>query len=257
VRVRDKVAVVTGATSGIGEACAFRLAEEGAAVLLTGRRDEKGEAMAADIRAAGGRAVFHHLDVTVESEWIETVARAAAIFGGGLHVLVNNAGIGRPAPLTETTLEHWRLLMGINLEGIFLGMKHAIPLIQESGGGSVINISSTAGNKAFANMSAYCASKAAVKQLTKVAALEFASSGIRANSINPGIIRTPAWDALGGLHGDGDELPDVDAMAGATVPLGHAGMPRDIADAVLFLASDESRYVTGTELVVDGGQAIA
>ena len=257
MRVKDKVAIVTGAASGIGEACALRLAAEGAAVLLTDLQDEKGESVAAHIREEGGRAEYQHLDVTLESEWIETVALAEDSFGGTLQVLVNNAGIGRPAPLTETTLEHWRLLMNINVEGMFLGMKHAIPLMQRSGGGSIVNLSSTAGMKAYANMSAYCASKAAVKHLTKVAALEYAANGIRANSVHPGIIRTPAWDMLGGLDGDGNKLPDVDDMAKATVPLAYVGAPHDIANAVLYLASDESRYVTGAEMVVDGGQSIA
>ena len=217
MRVQDKVAIVTGAASGIGQACAMRLAEEGAAVLLTDLQDARGESVAADICRAGGRAIYRHHDVTSEAEWIATVAFAAKSFDGNLHVLVNNAGIGRPAPLTQMTLEHLRLLMSVNMEGMFLGMKHAIPLIHGSRGGSVVNISSTAGMRAYVNMSAYCASKAAVKHLTKVAALECAGSGIRVNSVHPGIIRTPAWETLGGLSGGGEEnLPDLDEMARAT-----------------------------------------
>jgi NAD(P)-dependent dehydrogenase (short-subunit alcohol dehydrogenase family) len=257
MRLEGKVAIVTGAASGIGQACAERLAKEGAAVLMTDLQDALGSAVAAGIREAGGRAQYFHHDVTKEAEWIEAIGAAKANFGG-LHVLVNNAGIGRPAALTETTLEHWRLLMAINVEGMFLGMKHAIPLMTENGGGSIVNVSSVAGMKAYQNMSAYCASKSAVKHLTKVAALECAKRGIRVNSVHPGMIRTPAWKGLGGLSGGGsDNLPDLDAIAAAGVPMGFVGMPSDIASGVLYLVSAESRYVTGAELVIDGGQNIA
>jgi NAD(P)-dependent dehydrogenase (short-subunit alcohol dehydrogenase family) len=257
MRLEGKVAIVTGAASGIGQACAERLAQAGAAVLVTDLQDALGSAVAAGIRQAGGSAQYFHHDVTKEAEWIEAISAAKANFGG-LDVLVNNAGIGRPAPLTETTLEHWRLLMAINVEGMFLGMKHAIPLMTANGGGSIVNISSVAGMKAYQNMSAYCASKSAVKHLTKVAALECAKSGIRVNSVHPGMIRTPAWNSLGGLSGGGsDNLPDLDAIAAAGVPMGFVGMPGDIASGVLYLVSDESRYVTGAELVIDGGQNIA
>lgn len=258
MRIKGKVAIVTGAASGIGRACAERLAKEGAAVLLTDLQDDLGEQVVGEICRAGGRAFYCHHDVTREADWIDVVNRVQTSFGGQLHILVNNAGIGRPAPLTETTLEHWRLLMAVNAEGMFLGMKHAIPVMQKSGGGSIVNMSSAAGLKAYANMSAYCASKSAVKHLSKVAALEYAASGIRVNSVHPGIVQTPAWGGLGGLTGGGaDNLPDVDAMAKATVPLGFAAVPDDIANGVLYLVSDEGRYVTGAEIVIDGGQSIA
>lgn len=249
MRVDGKVAIVTGATTGIGEGCARSLAAAGASVLLTGRKPELGESIAADIRAAGGRARFHRLDVTDEPQWPEATAAAAEAFGGTVDILVNNAGVGRPAPLIETTLEHWRDLMSVNVEAMFLGMKHTIPLMQKSGGGSIVNISSTAGIKAFANMGAYCASKAAVNHLTKSAALEYADQNIRVNSILPGIIRTPAYDNFPGVN--------VDELAKATVPLAYVGEPHDIASAVLYLASDEGRYVTGAELVIDGAQRLA
>jgi NAD(P)-dependent dehydrogenase (short-subunit alcohol dehydrogenase family) len=253
-----KVAIVTGAASGIGRACAERLASKGAAVLVTDLQDQKGEEVAKGIREAGGKASFLHHDVTQEAAWIATVAAAQSQFGA-LHILVNNAGIGISAPLTEMSLEIWRLQMAVNLDGMFLGMKHSIPLIGRAGGGSIVNISSAAAMKAYPAMSAYCASKAGVKHLTKVAALECAQakSGVRVNSVHPGIIQTPAWDNLGSMAGGAaGSVPDLDAMAKVAVPLGFKGVPDDIVDSVMFLVSDESRYITGAELVVDGGMSI-
>jgi NAD(P)-dependent dehydrogenase (short-subunit alcohol dehydrogenase family) len=254
MHLTGKVAIVTGAASGIGRACAERLASKGAAVLVTDLQDQKGEGVARGIREAGGKAAFLHHDVTQEAAWIATIAAAKSQFGS-LHILLNNAGIGRAAPLIEMSFETWRLQMAVNLDGMFLGMKHAIPLISQSGGGSIINVSSAAAMKAYPNMSAYCASKAGVKHLTKVAALECgqAKNGVRVNSLHPGIIETPAWDNLGSLPG---VAPDLDAMAQASVPLGFKGVPDDIANCVMFLVSDESRYVTGAEFVVDGGMAL-
>jgi NAD(P)-dependent dehydrogenase (short-subunit alcohol dehydrogenase family) len=250
----EKVAIVTGAASGIGRTCAERLASRGASVLVTDMQDQKGEAVARGIREAGGRASFFHQDVTQEADWIAAVAEAKSQFGG-LHILLNNAGIGRSAPLTEMSFETWRLQMSVNLDGMFLGMKHSIPLIAQCGGGSIINVSSAAAMKPYPNMSAYCASKAGVKHLTKVAALECgqAKNGVRVNSVHPGIIETPAWDDLGTVPG---VAPDLDAMAQASVPLGFKGVPDDIADLVMFLVSEESRYVTGAEIVIDGGMAL-
>ena len=258
MHLTGKVAIVTGAASGIGRACAESLASKGATVLLTDLQDQKAEEVARGIRDRGGKASFLHHDVTQESAWIATVAAARSQFGS-LHILVNNAGIGRAAPLIEMSLETWRLQMAVNLDGMFLGMKHCIPLISQSGGGSIVNVSSAAAMKAYPTMSAYCASKAGVKHLTKVAALECAQArnGIRVNSIHPGIIDTPAWDSLGAMTGAAPgSAPNLDAMAQASVPLGFKGVPKDIADSVIFLVSDESRYITGAELVVDGGMAI-
>lgn len=257
-RLDGKVAIVTGAASGIGQACAERLAADGAAVVVTDLQDAKGEAVAASIRAAGGAAVFLRQDVTQEAEWAAMMLAVKARFGG-LNILVNNAGIGRDAPITEMSLETWRLQIGVNLEAMFLGLKHAIPLMRASGGGAVVNMSSAASDRPTANMSAYCASKAGVKHLTKVAALECAQtqSGVRVNSVHPGPIESPAWDALGGLTGDEPAgKPDLDAYARAAVPLGVMGLPVDIANAVSFLVSEEARYVTGAELFVDGGLAL-
>jgi NAD(P)-dependent dehydrogenase (short-subunit alcohol dehydrogenase family) len=187
------------------------------------------------------------------------VSAAKAHFGG-INVLLNNAGIGRDAPITEMPFETWRLQVSVNLEGMFLGMKHAIPLIRTAPGGSVVSISSAASIKATPNMSAYCASKAGVRMLTKVAALENARAthAVRVNSVHPGTIETPAWKALGRVAGQGAERsPDLEAYVRATLPLGIVGQPSDIANAVLFLVSDESRFITGAELFVDGGRSIS
>jgi NAD(P)-dependent dehydrogenase (short-subunit alcohol dehydrogenase family) len=252
-RLKDKVAIVTGAASGIGRGCAQRLAQEGASVMVADINEQGGRETVAQITGAGGRASYLAIDVTNEDSWIDAIAMARSEYGA-LHVLLNNAGIGISAPLTEMTYADWRLQFAVNLDAHFLGMKHAIPLMTQSGGGSIINISSAAGMKTYATMSAYCASKGGVRHLTKVAALECAQNrtGIRVNSIHPGIVKTPAWDHLDTMVVGGG----LDAMAETTVPMGYVGTPDDVASAVIFLASDESRYITGTELMVDGGQAL-
>ncbi|MEN9926699.1 MAG: hypothetical protein RL268_2825 [Pseudomonadota bacterium] len=251
--LKEKVALVTGATSGIGRGCAQRLAQEGASVLVADINEQIGRETVELITAAGRRASYLAIDVTNEASWIDSIAMARSEYGA-LHVLLNNAGIGISAPLTEMTYADWRLQFAVNLDAHFLGMKHAIPLRTQSGGGSIINISSAAGMKTYATMSAYCASKGGVRHLTKVAAVECAQNraGIRVNSIHPGVVKTTAWDHLDAMVGGGG----LDAMAEATVPMGYVGTPDDVASAVVFLASDESRYVTGTELMVDGGQAL-
>lgn len=256
--LEGKVALVTGAAQGIGAASAATLAVHGATVVIADFNQDAGHATAQSIVAAGGQASFLALDVTDEQAWIDVIQDVRSTHGA-LHILMNNAGIGKPAPLTEMPLSTFQSVFAVNVEGMFLGMKHAIPLMAASGGGSIINLSSAASKKPFTNMSAYCASKAALSQLTKVAALECAQNrtGIRVNSIHPGIIETPAWDDLGALEGhDPSTAIDLDSMAAATVALGFKGVPDDIAQAVLFLASEQSRYVTGTEVVVDGGQLL-
>jgi NAD(P)-dependent dehydrogenase (short-subunit alcohol dehydrogenase family) len=251
-RVSGKVALVTGAASGIGRACAEVLAREGAVVVLTDL--QPGEDVAAGIRAAGGKASFHKHDVTDEARWSAIVADVAKQHGR-LDVLVNNAGIAVAGLVTDLTLDQWRHQMAVNVDGVFLGVKCALPLMRKTGKGSIINISSIAGLRGAANLSAYCTSKGAVRLFTKSVALECAmmGDGIRCNSVHPGIIETPIWGQV--VPGTNEPL-DLDAMSSARVPLKRKGVPSDIANAVLFLASEDSSYMTGEEMVVDGGMTV-
>lgn len=249
-RMEGKVALVTGAAMGLGAETARRLAREGAAVMLTDRDEMHGETVAEEIARAGGKAAFLHHDVTSESEWETAVAVTTQRFGA-LHVLVNNAGVsGGALPLMEHSLEDWRRTLSVNLDGVFLGMRHGGPAIAASGGGSVINLSSILGKVGLPNAAAYCASKGGVLLLTKAAALEWAPLNIRVNSVHPGFIETPM--VANAIHQaeNSNEMRDQLISAHA---LGRFGVPREIADAILFLASDESSFMTGAELVVDGG----
>lgn len=258
-RVEGKVALVTGGASGIGRACAERLAAEGAKVVVTDVQDDKGEAVA---KALPGGLYLRH-DVTDEEAWIKVVAATAERFGR-LDILVNNAGIGLGGSVLDMSLTDFRKQMAVNVEGVFLGVKHSLPLMRKSGdGGSIINMSSVAGLKGAASLAGYCASKGAVRLFTKAVALECAQAQdkVRVNSVHPGIIETPIWDTIIGTGGPGanaapERSATLDAMAGMTVPLGMKGLPGDIADGVLWLASAESRYVTGAELVIDGGFSV-
>nr|WP_310522168.1 glucose 1-dehydrogenase [Polymorphobacter sp.] len=248
-RVQGKVALVTGAAMGLGAETARRLAAEGAAVMLTDR-DAAGEAVALSIVAAGGRARFLRHDVTVESEWVAAVETAVERFGK-LDVLVNNAGVaGGQLDLMTHTLEDWRRILSINLDGVFLGMRHCGPVMAAGGGGSIINLSSILGKVGLPNAAAYCASKGGVLMLTKAAALEWAPLGIRVNSVHPGFIDTPMVAGALMAAENGNEMRDALIAAHA---MGRFGVPREIADAVLFLASDEASFMTGGEMVVDGG----
>ncbi len=254
-RVSGKTAIVTGGASGIGRGCAERLAEEGATVLVTDIDEHGGRQTVASIEANGGRAEFLHHDVTDEAAWEGVIAYAQANLGG-LHILVNNAGIGIGGSIVEMTLADWQRQQAINLDGVFLGIKHAIPAMRESGSGSIINMSSVAGLKGAANLAAYNATKGGVRLLTKGVALECAQSRwpIRVNSVHPGVIDTPIWTKVNPEYfEEGENAVDLDSMAALGVPTGELGYPSDIANGVLYLASDESRYVTGTELVIDGG----
>jgi NAD(P)-dependent dehydrogenase (short-subunit alcohol dehydrogenase family) len=252
-RVRGKVAIITGGALGLGAASARMLAREGAAVVLTDLKDSEGEAVAKDINAAGGKALYLHHDVAREEDWKSVIARTVKDFGR-LDVLVNNAGVGVGAPPEEQTLEQWRWLMSINLDGVFLGTKHAILAMKEHPpkGGSIINLSSIEGLVGDPNLGAYNASKGGVRLYTKSVALYCAKSGlnIRVNSIHPGYIWTPMVENYLKESGDVAEgRKAVDAMH----PIGHVGEPDDIAYGVVYLASDESKFVTGSELVIDGG----
>ncbi len=255
-RVEDKVALVTGGASGIGRGCAERLAEEGAIVVISDIDDSLGEATANGIRDAGGRAEFLHHDVTDEVAW-QSVVETIRTHHGGLHILVNNAGIGIGGSILDLSLADWRRQQAINLDGVFLGVKHCIPLMRDSGTGSIINMSSVAGLKGSANLSAYSATKGGVRLFTKGVALECGQERwpIRVNSVHPGIIDTPIWTKVNlDFLQDGSNIVDLDAMAELAVPTGVKGLPRDIANGVLFLASDDASYITGTVLDVTGGR---
>ena len=254
-RVEDKVALVTGGASGIGRGCAERLAEEGAIVVISDIDDSLGEATANGIREAGGRAEFLHHDVTDEVAW-QSVVETIRTHHGGLNILVNNAGIGIGGSILDLSLADWQRQQAINLDGVFLGVKHCIPLMRDSGTGSIINMSSVAGLKGSANLSAYNATKGGVRLFTKGVALECGQERwpIRVNSVHPGIIDTPIWKKVNlDFLQEGANIVDLDAMAELSVPTGIKGLPLDIANGVLFLASDEASYITGTELVIDGG----
>lgn len=250
-RVKGKVAIVTGAAKGIGEATAQLLAEEGASVVVTDLDAAGGEAVAQRIGSAGGKALFIRQDVTSESGWVETIAATVNAFGS-LSILVNNAGIAFPGTVEDTTLDAWRKLMTVNLDAVFLGTKHAIGAMKAAGSGSIINLSSIEGLIGDPNLAAYNASKGGVRLLTKSAALHCAKSGynVRVNSVHPGFIWTPMVEGYLGNFGDVNEGREA---TGNLHPMGHLGEPQDIATGILYLASDESKFMTGAELVIDGG----
>ncbi|MBL8769981.1 MAG: glucose 1-dehydrogenase [Phenylobacterium sp.] len=258
-RVAGKVALVTGGASGIGRGTAERLAEEGATVVVTDIQDALGAEVVAGIAKAGGKAEYQSHDVTDEQAWIDVVEGIRARHGR-LDILVNNAGIGIGGPITDMTLDAWRRQMAINVDGVFLGVKHGLPLMRASGdGGSIVNISSVAGLKGSAGLAGYCATKGAVRLFTKAIAMECANAkdGIRVNSVHPGLIETPIWLTVGQAVNPGANAPpDLDAMSTMAVPMGVKGWPLDIANGVLWLCSDEARYVTGQELVIDGGLTV-
>ena len=257
-RVSGKVALVTGGASGIGRGCAEKLASEGATVVITDIQDHLGEEVVAGIQKAGGKAEYLRHDVTSEDAWIDVVGQVKARHGR-LDILVNNAGIGLGGSVLDMTLADWRRQIAVNLDGVFLGTKHSIPLMRDGKGGSIINMSSVAGLKGAPTLAGYCATKGGVRLFTKAVAMECANArdGIRVNSVHPGIIETPIWNSVLGLGDPGTNAPpDLDAMSAMAVPLGVKGVPDDIANGVLWLASDESRYVTGMEMVIDGGLSV-
>jgi NAD(P)-dependent dehydrogenase (short-subunit alcohol dehydrogenase family) len=254
MRIDGKVAIVTGAASGIGAACAQNLARAGAKVIATDIDAAAGESVAGKIVAAGREALFLDQDVTQEARWPQIIAAAETRFGR-LDVMVANAGIGLAVPLEEMSLADWRRQQAVNLEGVFLSVRHAIPALRRAGGGSIILMSSVAGLRGAAGLAGYCATKGGVRLLAKAAALEVASDNIRVNSVHPGIIDTPIWGKLGPTAGAERRNAPIDPRERArlAVPLAFAGEAQDVADGVLFLASDAARYLTGAELVIDGG----
>ena len=250
-RLDGKVALITGAASGIGKATAHLFAEQGARVVASDIDRPGGEAVAAAIAAAGGRAIFVNHDTTDEAAWRAVIDRALAEFGG-LDVLVNSAGIGLAKPILETSFADWRETMSVNLDGVFLGTRLAIEAMSRTGGGSIINLSSVLGIVGGTITSAYSASKGGVRLLTKAAAVECAQLklNVRVNSVHPGYIETPMLAA--GLARSGAPEERRRRIEGLH-PVGHLGEAADVAHAILYLASDESKFVTGAELVVDGG----
>ena len=260
--ISGKSALVTGGARGLGAAAAHKLAGAGASVFITDILDEEGRATVAEINEAGGKAAYFHHDVTSQEEWAAAVAACVAEFGS-LDVLLNNAGILITSNILETSLEDWRKTMTINVEGVFLGMKTALPELMKShkqwdGGGSIVNISSVAGIVGAPSLSCYSASKGAVALYTKSVALEAARNGwkVRVNSVHPGIIETKmATDIMdnleaGGIAANRDEARGLMALGH---PIGRLGQPKDVASAVLYLASEASANMTGSQVVVDGG----
>jgi NAD(P)-dependent dehydrogenase (short-subunit alcohol dehydrogenase family) len=245
-RLEGKVALISGGARGQGATEAQLFAREGAKVVLGDILDAQGQQVEASIKAAGGEATYVHLDVTNEEHWRAAVDSAVQRYGK-LDILVNNAGILLRKAIEEMTVEEWDRIMAINLKGVFLGTKHAIPAMRRAGGGSIINISSTAGLVGSpGGSSAYIATKGGVRLFTKATAIQHAKDNIRCNSVHPGPIATE-------MIRDTLEDPDLWAQRLRRLPLGRAGTPEDVAYGVLYLASDESSYVTGSELVIDGG----
>ncbi len=251
-RVSAKVCIVTGAAVGIGRACCLRLAGEGARVALFDLDDAHGEALAAELRAGGADARYWHVDVASEADVAAAVDAAVAHFGA-LHALVNNAGIaGSNKPTHELTEAEWDRVQSVNVKGVFFCTKHAIPHLQRAGGGSIVNLSSIYGLVGGPDVPPYHASKGAVRLMSKTDALLYAADRIRVNSVHPGYIWTPMVEGhlrAGGAADIDQARRDVDALH----PLGRMGEPDDIAWGVVYLVSDESRFVTGSELTIDGG----
>ena len=246
MRLEGKVAFISGGAQGMGAAEARLFAAEGAMVAIGDILEDEGRRVAAQIGEAGGKAIFLALDVTSESQWQDAIAATVAEFGK-LDILVNNAGIGGHGTVENTTVADWDRVMDINAKGVFLGTKSAIPELRRAGGGSIINISSQLGLVGVDNSSPqYQASKGAVRLLTKSTAIQYAGEGIRANSVHPGPIVTPMTEA-------GRADPERNELTLSRIPLGRYGEPGDVAYGVLFLASDESSFMTGSELVIDGG----
>ena len=251
-RVQGKTCIVTGGAVGIGHACVQRLAEEGAAVAIFDRMDGEGQALADAITHDGGNARYWHVDVTREADVARAIDEVADHFGG-VDVLVNNAGISGSTKLTHEISEaEWDLVQAVNVKGVLFCCKHAIPHMRRAGGGSIVNLSSIHGLVGAPDVPAYHASKGAVRLMSKTDAMSYAPDRIRVNSVHPGYIWTPMVEH----HLQASGATDIDAAraeVGRLHPLGHMGDADDIAWGVVYLASDESKFVTGSELVIDGG----
>ncbi len=259
-QVEGKIAIVTGGASGIGAACVETLAREGARVVISDIDDQRGAALAAQITASGQEAIYLSHDVTDEARWQEVVGEIERRYGR-LDIMVANAGIGiMTTSIVEMSLADWRRQTAVNLDGVFLSVKYCIPLMRRPsdgspGGGSIIMTSSIAGLRGSATLAGYCATKGGVRLFAKAIAMECASrgDGIRVNSVHPGIIDTPIWDKIRPAAGGRNAPIDIEEYGRLGAPLGRVGKPQDIANGVLFLASDAANYITGAELVIDGG----
>lgn len=241
---QNKVAIVTGGGSGIGEAVAVTMAANGATVVVADFDRAGGERVVKEIEAIGGNALFLEIDVS-QPDQVESMVAATVDAYGRLDIAVNNAGIGGPsAPVGEYPLDGWKQVTGVNLDGVFYGMRYEIPAMLESGGGSIVNIASILGSVGFANAPAYVAAKHGVVGLTKVAAMEYSARGIRVNSVGPGFIRTPLLDA-------NLDAATLDAIAGMH-PIQRLGTAQEVADLVAFLGSDAASFCTGGYYLVDG-----
>ena len=245
MRLENKVALITGGARGIGASQAKLFAHEGAKVVIADVLDAEGRQTEAEINETGGECLFVRLDVTDEANWQDAIAATVARFGK-LDILVNNAGIYIGGRVEDTSVETWDQLFGVNAKGVFLGTKYAIPEMRSAGGGSIINVSSVMGLVGSMYSAAYNASKGAARLLTKAAAIQYAKEGIRVNSIHPGVTDTPMVSEVAK-----DET--FQRIRLARNPISRLGQPEDIAYGTLYLASDESAFVTGTELVIDGG----
>ena len=245
MRLEGKVALISGGARGQGAVEARLFASQGAKVVIGDILDDLGRQVEAEIAEAGGEITYVHLDVTSEADWNDAVRTAVESYGK-LDILINNAGILIRANVEDTTEEDWDRIMDINAKGVFLGTKAAIPAMRDAGGGSIINISSVAGLQGSPQSAAYSSTKGAVRILTKSTAIQYAKENIRCNSVHPGIIYTDMTsDSLDTDEGQRNWMNRV--------PLGRLGQSEDVANGVLFLASDESSYMTGSELVIDGG----
>ncbi|MFC5704066.1 SDR family NAD(P)-dependent oxidoreductase [Cohnella faecalis] len=244
-RLDNKAAIITGAAGGMGRADALLFAKEGAKVAITDLQEDKIKDVAKEIEAAGGEAIGFKHNVTSEEDWIRVVKETVEKFGK-IDILVNNAGISNATPFMDLTVENWEKTMSINVTSIFLGQKYVIPHMIEAGGGSIVNISSIAGLTGGSGTGPYTASKGAVRMLTKATAVDFARHNIRANSVHPGFIETP-------MTVDMFKDEKMHQWFQSQTPLPRLGKAEDIAKGVLFLASDESSYITGVELPIDGG----
>ena len=241
-RVDGDVAIVTGARTGIGRATSERLAEEGATVVVTHYEQDGAQETVESIRESGGEAVHMKLDVQSEADWQRVIAKTCEEVGCPT-ILINNAGVYMVKPITEIDQDDWQKLFDVNVKGVFLGMKHCAPVMEENGRGSIINMSSVAGLAGVAGHTCYGGSKGAVRLMTKDMAMEVAGTGVRVNSIHPGVINTKM------VREEGPSMEEFRSMH----PVDRIGEPEDVAHGALYLASEESKFVTGTELVIDGG----